>query len=314
MALDNANFIAELSITDPPGTDPLSQGDDQIRTIKRATQQSFPNIDAAVTLTAAQMNLAAIKNETNVFTVQQTIQDQNLILDAVADVAVSVEWRRSSLVRWQLAQLADASVQNLTLARFDAGGLFIDNPFTVGAADGVVDFAHVPTVKGSPLWVAGEIKMIVVGGSLPGGNWFIANGTNGTVNLGDRFLAGIGATFAGGPQGAFLAATADAGVTGSTAITSTQMPSHRHKLRDLQTGGGISDGTALSNANSVGSIRNVTANIFTENSLSGNLVENTGGGAGHTHTSPAQNVEADNTGAAAVMPFAYFLTIVQFVP
>ena len=128
MALDNANFIAELSITDPPGTDPLSQGDDQIRTIKRATQQSFPNIDAAVTLTAAQMNLAAIKNETNVFTVQQTIQDQNLILDAVADVAVSVEWRRSSLVRWQLAQLADASVQNLTLARFDAGGLFIDNP------------------------------------------------------------------------------------------------------------------------------------------------------------------------------------------
>jgi len=63
MPLDNAQFISELSITDPPGTDPLNQGDDQIRTVKRATQQSFPNVNAAVPQTAAQMAQMAIKNE-----------------------------------------------------------------------------------------------------------------------------------------------------------------------------------------------------------------------------------------------------------
>ena len=68
MALDNAQFISELSITDPPGTDPLSEGDDQIRTSKRAVFQSFPLVDAAVNITAAQMNQMAIKDATNVFT------------------------------------------------------------------------------------------------------------------------------------------------------------------------------------------------------------------------------------------------------
>ena len=71
MALDNAQFISELSITDPPGTDELSEGDDQIRTTKRATFQSFPNVDAQVTLTAAQLNDVALQSEANTFTQQQ---------------------------------------------------------------------------------------------------------------------------------------------------------------------------------------------------------------------------------------------------
>ena len=48
MALDNANYIDELSITDPTATDPVSEGDDQIRTVKRAVKQSFPSVDIAV--------------------------------------------------------------------------------------------------------------------------------------------------------------------------------------------------------------------------------------------------------------------------
>ena len=48
MALDNANYIDELSITDPTATDLVSQGDDQIRTVKRAVKQSFPSVDIAV--------------------------------------------------------------------------------------------------------------------------------------------------------------------------------------------------------------------------------------------------------------------------
>ena len=59
MALDPANFISELIISGPgapQGTEDISEGDDQIVTVKRATQQSFPNVDAAVTATAAEMN------------------------------------------------------------------------------------------------------------------------------------------------------------------------------------------------------------------------------------------------------------------
>ena len=48
MALDSANYIDELSITDPTSSDLVSQGDDQIRTVKRAVKQSFPSVDIAV--------------------------------------------------------------------------------------------------------------------------------------------------------------------------------------------------------------------------------------------------------------------------
>jgi len=48
MALDPANYIDELSITDPTASDLVSQGDDQIRTVKRAVKQSFPSVDIAV--------------------------------------------------------------------------------------------------------------------------------------------------------------------------------------------------------------------------------------------------------------------------
>ena len=68
MALDNAEFISELSVLDPPGTDPLNQGDDHIRTTKKAVQQSFPNVGSAVPQTGVQMAQMAIKNEANTFT------------------------------------------------------------------------------------------------------------------------------------------------------------------------------------------------------------------------------------------------------
>ena len=74
MSLDNANFIAELSPIDPPGTDPLNQGDDHIRTTKRAVQQSFPNVGSAVPQTGAQMAQMAIKNEANTFTLINSFQ------------------------------------------------------------------------------------------------------------------------------------------------------------------------------------------------------------------------------------------------
>jgi hypothetical protein len=48
MALDNAQYIDELSVTDPTASDPVSEGDDQIRTVKLAVKQSFPAVDIRV--------------------------------------------------------------------------------------------------------------------------------------------------------------------------------------------------------------------------------------------------------------------------
>ena len=57
MGLETANYINELVATNPGGTDPKSQGDDHLRTVKRALIQSFPNIDAPVFATPAELNL-----------------------------------------------------------------------------------------------------------------------------------------------------------------------------------------------------------------------------------------------------------------
>lgn len=56
MPLENAQYIAELNPAWPLGSDPVNTSDDHHRNTKRATQQSFPNIDAEVTATAADLN------------------------------------------------------------------------------------------------------------------------------------------------------------------------------------------------------------------------------------------------------------------
>lgn len=56
MALETASFISDLNVANPTATDPISDGDNHIRLIKSAIKATFPNISAAVTATAAQLN------------------------------------------------------------------------------------------------------------------------------------------------------------------------------------------------------------------------------------------------------------------
>lgn len=56
MALEVFSYISSLVPANPTSTDPVSQGDDQIRGIKTTLVNSFPNISSAVTATAAQLN------------------------------------------------------------------------------------------------------------------------------------------------------------------------------------------------------------------------------------------------------------------
>lgn len=58
MALESAQFIANLNVANPLSTDTVSQADDHLRLIKSVLKNTFPNLNAAVTATPAQLNNA----------------------------------------------------------------------------------------------------------------------------------------------------------------------------------------------------------------------------------------------------------------
>jgi microcystin-dependent protein len=59
MALETFAFINALNASNPTSTDGIVQGDDHIRGIKATLLATFPNLTAAVTATAAQVNQLA---------------------------------------------------------------------------------------------------------------------------------------------------------------------------------------------------------------------------------------------------------------
>lgn len=56
MPLETADFIIDLQPDWPLGTDPEAQGDDHLRMIKQVLQNTFPNLDGAVTGTPTGLN------------------------------------------------------------------------------------------------------------------------------------------------------------------------------------------------------------------------------------------------------------------
>jgi len=59
MGLESVTLINDFVITNPTASDPRSEGDDHLRNIKKAVKATFPNVTAAVTVTAAEMNRLA---------------------------------------------------------------------------------------------------------------------------------------------------------------------------------------------------------------------------------------------------------------
>lgn len=58
MALESAQFISQLNVSNPLSTDTVSQADDHLRLIKAVLKNTFPNLNAPVTATATQLNNA----------------------------------------------------------------------------------------------------------------------------------------------------------------------------------------------------------------------------------------------------------------
>lgn len=56
MAIDNAIYIGEMDTDSPLNSDPRAEGAGQMRAIKRAVQNSFPNINGEVTATETELS------------------------------------------------------------------------------------------------------------------------------------------------------------------------------------------------------------------------------------------------------------------
>lgn len=119
---DASTFISTLNISWPLVNDPRSEGDDHIRGIKRAIKQSFPNVNAAVTPTAAQLNLLTAVGATETL----MRRDSNNVL------VLPFGYRTNDLGLNPGSITLDLSTHNLFHARVTTAG-----PFTVTVSNTV---------------------------------------------------------------------------------------------------------------------------------------------------------------------------------
>lgn len=56
MSLESATYVNQLVISNPDGSDPKGQGDDHLRLIKNTLKNTFPNLNAVVNATPAELN------------------------------------------------------------------------------------------------------------------------------------------------------------------------------------------------------------------------------------------------------------------
>jgi len=97
MGVETATFISQLSATNPLATDPISEGDDQIRLVKDVLQKQFTSLGAAaVTTTAVELNLVdgytgttAELNTLDVTTQGTSEVSKVLTADASGDVTIA---------------------------------------------------------------------------------------------------------------------------------------------------------------------------------------------------------------------------------
>lgn len=78
MPIESATYVADLVATNPPNSDPVQQGGEQIRLVKTTLGNTFPNLDAAINATPAQINswegrIAGVEKAAPIGTVYMTL-------------------------------------------------------------------------------------------------------------------------------------------------------------------------------------------------------------------------------------------------
>lgn len=138
MPVETFGFIDSLNASNPVGaTDPKSQGDDHIRGIKSTLLATFPNVTAAITRTAAQLNNTLVKNEAgNIITAGNVPSSPTLALETTRPVLVFDDtnaaadegryYLHSSAGEFALVAINDANSASQTAIRVARTGYNVD--------------------------------------------------------------------------------------------------------------------------------------------------------------------------------------------
>jgi hypothetical protein len=178
----------------------------------------------------------------------------------------------------------------IAVALDESGSVIVDNDTIIAILNNYLnDLFPVGMVI---LW-AGSVASISSG-------WALCDGTNGTPDLRNRFVVGAGSTYSvGGTGGAVSGTTSTAGAhthggaTGSTALTTAQMPTHFHSLGS----------NVVSLTGSGGQITG--SGTFSNGALN---TQNEGSGEAHNHTITSGG---DHTHTLATLPPYYALCYIM---
>ena len=263
MPVENASYVADLNPAWPLDSDPAREGAEQIRVVKTATQQSFPNIDGAVTVTDTELNalpgdVAALVSDlsdtdSNVATLQS---EMNVVEADVVILQIEMNAVESDVSTLQ----SEVSTLQSEVAVLEAKTtnaykqIDYDRIYPIGA----IRLSFSNTALQPPQGVSAT--------------WVRLQST--------RFMR-ITTGTPGNTSGDFTTTTTStnvtaSGTTGSTAITTAQMPSHNHQLMN---------GTGGDSTGPIGINTGISGQDSRTDWVSGtNLVNTTGSGAGHTHS------------------------------
>jgi hypothetical protein len=287
--------------TNPTDNDALQQGAQQIRLVKSVLTTTFPNVQAPITATDAQLNAAAGALVNNQLTIPTVAGNPGSVL-LKAPSGKDVLLYGSSGTLQVRAQNTDGTTGLVNTFSVDGAGNAAA-ALTIGAPS-VLQGGYLLVPHGIVCMWSGTV------GSVPGG-WALCDGTNGTPDLRERFILGAGTRAAGGTGGQFsYTASTDTqgahshggatGLAGSTTLFGTtdsqgahshsgntaghqltiaEMPSHSHLLEYGFGSGGASIF--------------VTPNAGTGTGPAGGA-DSTGGNGSHSHGIVMDGAHAHN--------------------
>lgn len=317
MALETATYISQLNPANPEITDPLAQAYAHANLIKSVLQDQFPNLGTvAVTGSAVELNAATGAFGSGVLAVPAngTIASAQMDLLGLMNTGGTIVAGRVALDNGATA----GAVGSLIIEMTDGTD---SNAVVSATLSRAGNFAAAASVNAPVISQAGN-QLLPIGSiilwygsvaSIPAG-WQLCNGTNGTPNLMDVFVAGAGNTLVPNQTGGSSTAsatTASAGShshtgvdqvagahshTGATASYTLQiadMPSHNHvAASSLQEGAGhahpLTYGTGGGGPNfpamlaGTGSVTSQT-DYATTGATVQTAIFNTGGSGGHVH-------------------------------
>lgn len=148
--LETGTYISDLVSTNPLSSDLASTADDHIRLLKATIKATFPNINAAVTLTDEQINDAARKTTTNSFTYASSGSiDYGTRFASTRPV---VQWIDTDVPDdiW-VVQNADG---NFRIDGINAAASVLNSALTLTQTAGVIDSA---TIAASTITLSGNV-------------------------------------------------------------------------------------------------------------------------------------------------------------